>query len=361
MADLPADIITYIGNLMYDKVIVDGKMTTKNDILSKPTWHKFVSMRKSFTPSGLNVDGRVTGDYISTVTGYTGDDAVTYDNPSETKNTTFSWKEHHSGISITHTELKALGFSVSEGSGRIPTRADIMNIGDARFTLIEGLQDKMYDLKEGIEKGFNSLLWDDGTSDTKAFAGLLSILVDDPTAAGTLVGGLSTVSNTWWRNKVNLAVTTSASGQELTEELQRQFRLMMVTGKVPNYIAAGTDFIERYEGELRRNSQYSQNGLAMNGKGNDTAISQTFFKNIPIVHEPRLDAIGTTKGGSTDYAKRAYLIDMDSITLRPMKGEWMKKAIPARPEDKYVWYCGQTSTLALTAKRLESSCVLQIS
>ncbi len=361
MADLPANILTYISNNTYDKVVIKGKKTTKSDIEAKPTWFKFVEMRKNFTSAGLNVDGRVTGDYVSTVTGYTGDDTVTYGNPAETKNTSFAWKEHHSGIAITHTELKALGFSVSESTGRLPTEADIMNIGDAGLVLIDSMMDKMYDLKEGIDAGFNSLLWDDGTTDAKSFAGLLSILVDDPTEAGTLVGGLSTVSNTWWRNKVNLAVTTTASGQELTQELQRQFRQMRVTGRVPNYIAAGTDFLERYEGELRRNSQYSQNGLAMNEKQNDTSIAQTYFKGVPIVHEPRLDAIGTSKGGSTDYAKRAYLIDMDAIKLRPMKGEWMKKAIPARPEDKYVWYCGQTSTMTLTADRLESSCVLQIS
>ena len=72
---------------------------------------------------------------------------------------------------------------------------------------------------EGYSRGMNDFLYGDGTADPNAIAGIQTLIVDDPAATGTTVGGLSTVSNTWWRNRANVAITTSATGQELIETL----------------------------------------------------------------------------------------------------------------------------------------------
>src|SRR3546814_6512100 len=60
-------------------------------------------------------------------------------------------------------------------------------------------QDKLEDMDEGSARSFNNILWKDGTQSSKVFAGIQSIIVDDPTTG--VAAGIDRATNTWWRNR----------------------------------------------------------------------------------------------------------------------------------------------------------------
>ena len=63
------------------------------------------------------------------------------------------------------------------------------NSGRDNIVLANLLEDKIDDMLEGYSRGMNGLLFDDGTTDSSAFAGIRSVILDDPSATGTTVGG----------------------------------------------------------------------------------------------------------------------------------------------------------------------------
>src|SRR3546814_6361856 len=83
-------------------------------------------------------------------------------------------------------------------------------------------------MDEGLARSFNNILWKDGTQSSKVFAGIQSIIVDDPTTG--VAAGIDRATNTWWRNRALVGtnkVTHSTSDQrseEHTSELQSLMR-----------------------------------------------------------------------------------------------------------------------------------------
>ena len=63
------------------------------------------------------------------------------------------------------------------------------------------------------------------------------------------------------------------------------------------------------------------------------------------MYEPMLDDLSLQKYG--------YVLDMNAIKLRDMKGEWMRKHTPKRLVEKYAMYMAITCTGALEARLAE--------
>ena len=72
---------------------------------------------------------------------------------------------------------------------------------------------------------------------------------------------LSNATNTWWRNRANVAITTSATGQELIELLHTEMRQLRRFGGRHNIAVCGSAFPDRLADELRRNGNYTQTGF----------------------------------------------------------------------------------------------------
>jgi hypothetical protein len=87
----------------------------------------------------------------------------------------YPWREHHIGMTLTHTELKIDGISVTDEHGNGETMS---NHSDRDVTvLVNLLEDKLEDFGEQYARTMNTLMWGDGTADAKALAGMLSIIV----------------------------------------------------------------------------------------------------------------------------------------------------------------------------------------
>ena len=343
-----------IANAALDYYIDKGNVYAQT-IQDKPLLASLDGKSKTFPGGKGQVSVAVKGQYTTTVAGYTHNDTVTYANPANIKRANFTWREHHAGISVTLTELKNDGISVVDSLNS----AGVSNhSGRDQTALANLLQDKLEDMMEGYSRGMNTLLWGDGTADAKALAGIRSIIKDDPTTGS--VGGIdqSVAANSWWRNRKNLAITTTTGGVELTEKLNTEMRQLRRYGGRPDIALCGSDFLDRLATELRNKGYFTQNGFA---RRTDIGVGDITLEGVVFKYDPSMDDIGTTLGGTTNFAKRCYIMDSSKIVLRYMEGEKMKRHSPARPADQYVMYRSMTTTGVLTAEQLNCHGVYQFS
>lgn len=356
------DIIANINNSVLENYIKKGTVF-KNNVQNKPMLRAFDAARGSFAGGKDYVSlGVKAGQGGGSLTGYSYDDQVTYYNPATNKRVKYAWKEHHIGITVTHSELKVDGINVVEAGGdQSTTRME----GREKNVLANLLDEKMDDLGEDYAVSLDSLIHGDGTSDTKALAGIGSLILPAP-ASGT-TGGLSRSANAWWRNRAATAANALAGGQgaitsatadggALLAFLQKEYRqyLRYARGGVQHKCFAGSDFIDAMEKELRANGNYTDRGWR-DGPANDGGQATDAgvpFKNWLFVYDPTLDDLS--------LSKRAYIIDMKSIKLMYMNGERMHKHNPARPYDRYVMYNGITTTAVMCAQQLNTSGVIDI-
>jgi len=329
--------------------IVRGKPLSQS-IQEKPLYNGLRSKQKTFPGGKDYISLPVKGDYTTTIQGYSHDETVTYQNPANIKRVQYPWKEIHAGISLTLTELKKNGISVVDTT----TGEDTSEHSELELIQLSNiLEDKLEDMSEGWARGFNSMLWADGTQDSDEIAGIQSIIVDDPTTG--VVGGLNGASFSWWRNRAlvgaNKITSASTNGGVLIQTIQKEYRQLRKFGGNPNVWLAGADFIDALEVELRANGNYSDSGFNQRGK-TEFGMADLYFKGVPIVYDPTLDDLG--------YSKRMYVIDNKHIYLDTMQGEDMRTHTPARPAEKYVLFRAMTYTGGLVCDMRNSSGVYEI-
>jgi hypothetical protein len=363
--------ITNISNAALDYYLDRGDVW-RQSLQKRPLFDKMVS-RKKYFPGGkgdisLAVSGAFgAGGVNDSVKGYTHDDTVVFYTPANIKRANYPWREHHIGLTMTHTELKIDGISVVDpGSNGERTTEHSRR----EMTVLVGLlEDKLFDLGEQYARKFNTLLYGDGVADTKALAGLKLLIADNPTTG--IVGGINraTAGNEWWRNRaytaaMGAAVTGTpalaawgggpiasnvANGGALLQVLQSERRLLTRYGGEPDLFLAGSAFIGAMELEIRANGNYSMTGFT---KSQDGSMGSMQFAGSEVVYDPTLDDMG--------LSKRAYWFDSKKIMLMCMEDEWMHRHTPARPADKFIMYRSITSTCQLVGKQFNSSLVIDI-
>lgn len=345
--------LTNIANAALDYYFEKGKIF-KQAIQAKPLISAMERGAKSFPGGKGDISLAVKGNYGAggtndSLSGYTHDDTLGFYTPSNIDRAAYTWRETHIGMTLTHTELKIDGISVTETAGNTGTRNHSRREMTALANLLE---DKTEDLGEQYLRGLNTMLWGDGTADAKGFAGIQSIIVDDPTAVGT-VGGIDQVANTWWRNRSNVGspVTSAATnGGVLMQFLQGEMRQLRRYGRGPNLILAGSDFIDALETEMRANGYYSQTGFT---SGGDVTVGQLSVGGVGNVqYDPTLDDVS--------MAKRAYFIDTRAIFLMKMDNEWRRQHTPARPSNQFVMHRSITSTGQVVCSQRNTSAVYAI-
>jgi hypothetical protein len=323
-------------------------------IQEKPTWAKLLKGKKTFPGSRGEIKKNVKGKYTSSFQGYSGDDTVTYRNPANIKQATAPWFELHAGLSCTYTELKSNGISVNNTNGDSTSRHS-----DAAMSIVSDvLKDKMDDLDEGTTRSINDMAWKDGTQDSKAFPGITSIIVDDPTT-GTCMGlDRSTLvderGNYYWRNRALVGsskITASATDQTLTRTLKSELRQLRRFGGSPSLWVSGSAALGKLEMEAYSKGYLTQTGFT----DGDTSIQ---VPNVMIpglgrcIYDPTLDDLSRS-----DYM---YLIDTKHLYLMVMQNEEFKQHSPERPPEKYVLYKGLTWTGCLYADQMNCHGVYQV-
>ena len=297
--------------------------------------------------------------------GYTHNDTVGFFTPANITRGNYPWREHHLGLTLTHTELKMDGISVVDTNGE-----NTVEHTDREETVLVNLfQDKLFELGEQYARGMNGLLWGDGIADAKALAGMQFLISDDPSVG--IVGGLdqALAANSWWRNRARTtafgvavggnpplgvhggdSITSDpANGGALITILQTEYRQLIRYGGKPTMALCGSDFIGAMEMEVRANGNYSMTGFS---SSKDVAVGQLSYMGTNFTYDPTLDDLGRSKF--------CYWFDPKKIFLVQMTDEWRKDHTPARPANQFVLYKSITSTGQMVATQRNSSIVLEI-
>lgn len=328
----------------------EKKRVHDQSIQDKPLLRALNAKNKTFPGGKEFITGFAKGDYTTNIMGFAHDDEVSYQNPANLKEFKYPWMLIHAGISMTMHELLKNGISISDmnnGKGESNhSKAELIQ-------LVNILEDKMDDMEEGMERGFNRMYWQDGSQDPKEIPGITSFILDNPTSA-TVVGGIDQVANPWWRNRANVGFSQGSTPGDLTVTnlLQKEVRQLRRYGGKPSRGFAGSDFLEWMEKEVRSKGNFTMTGWSKGGTI-DMSTADLAFKGIEFEYDPTLDDLGK--------AKYLYLLDMSSIERRPMTGEDMKKHNPARPENKYVLYRAKTYVGGLICKQRNGNGVYSIS
>lgn len=342
-----ADELANIANTTMD-FYIKGQALAQT-MQERPLLKSLKGMQKTFPGGKGNIARNVKGAYSTAFAGYTHNDSVAYVNPANTKQVAFPWRELHAGISLTHTELKIDGISVVDDNG-----AETAQHSDREVTAITNLlEDKLDDLTEGGARSFNSICWQDGTQDAKAFGGVLSFLTDTPAVGVT--GGLDRATAAYWRHRALVGankIAASAANQTLSKTLRSEVRQLRRFGGKPTLLLCGSGFLDALELEVSEKGVYTQQGFANNGK-NDIGMSDIAMRGAgTFVYDPTLDDLG--------LSKRCYFIDPRHMYLMVMEGEDMKQHTPARPADKYVLYRGVTWTGGMVVDQLNCHGVYEV-
>ena len=109
-----SDEIANINNAVLE-TFIDRGTVFKQNVANKPMLEAFNAAAGKFTGGKDNVSFAVkAGQGGGSLQGYSGDDQVSYYNPTGIKRARFPWKEHHIGMVVTMTELKIDGINVTE-------------------------------------------------------------------------------------------------------------------------------------------------------------------------------------------------------------------------------------------------------
>lgn len=320
---------------------------TKQD---RPLLDALRAAEKSFPGGKEYIDVRVKGNSQTTIQGFAHKDTVTYGNPTGTKTAKAAYKLIHAGIEISMDELVRAGITVSDSTTGKGERTIEQS---EKIRLANMLDEKVLDMQDGTDRDMNAMYWGDGTADPKLIAGLRSFILDDPTAVGSTLG-IDRVANTFWRNRVSLALVANAANaadQVLVTKLQKEWRQLRRYGGKPNLVLAGSDFIEQMERELRAKGNYTLEGWTSKGK-TDASLADVSFKGVNFQYDPTLDDLG--------YAKRCYVLDTSHIYPMYVEGENWKKHNPARPASQYVIYKAHTYVGGLICDQLNTNGVYSI-
>jgi hypothetical protein len=354
------DEVSNINASALETYIDKGKVW-KQDVANKPMLEAFNAKAGKFVGGNINVNFAVSSGYGGgTLAGYTHNDQLTYYNPVGTKRTQWPWKEHFLGMVVSHTELKIDGIDVTEDGADQSTREMPGREAQALANLLDEKNEKL-----GADYAFSldRLVHGDGAGDTKALAGIASIILPVPNAGST--GNLSRTANTWWQNRAATAAYGGAGGQGaitsastgggvLITFMDKELRQLnkYKNGSTDIRFFAGSAFIDAYKAELRANGWYTHTGWS--GGAPDGSMSDPKHAGIQLIWDPTLDDLS--------LSKRCYAIDMSraGVRLLYMDGQRMKKHNPARPYDRMTMYNGLSMTGVMVAKQLNTSGVYDI-
>ena len=331
---------------------IDRGTVYSQTLQDKPLLAAMDKKAKTFPGGKGNISAAVKGVYTTTAAGYTHDGTVSYATPANIQRVNYAWKEHHAGITLTHTELKHDGISVVDSSESASTSSHTNREATMLANLLE---DKLEDMMEGYSRSMNSFLLDDGSNDANALTGIQAIIKDTP-GGSTTTGGLSNSTNTWWRNRASLDIAVTSGGTELIELMHTELRQLRRYGGKPDLAICGSAFLDRLANELVKNGNFSQNGYNSRGS-TDISIADIHYGGLNFVYDPSMDDLSIS---GKEPNKRCYIIDTNKICMYYMEGEKMKRHNPARPAEKYVMYRAITSTCQLVATQLNSSGVYEI-
>ena len=334
-----AEQISYAGKAAIDYIVRKKPEDLYNT--DRPLLKKLQATKKQFPGAKqyINEKLRITND--SNFQWFGPDEQVDYNRKRTLEEANFAWGSAHDGFALTEEELLQNYITVTDDRNNAPTTSE-------KHQFINLMQENTETLMLGFKEKFDYELHLDGTQDADSIPGLDAFVPVDPTT-GT-IGGIdrSVAGNEFFQSQVKLdsAIAT------LIEDMEVMWRdCTRVGGNTPNFILAGSVFIDAYRAATKLDVARQMNIGNRGGVSMDPAVNDLYFKGVQLIWDPVMDDLEAALSPTQEWDSRCYFLNTRYIKLRPAQGQDMVVRRPPRAYDRYTHYWGLTWRGAMTITR----------
>lgn len=315
---------------------------------------KFLKDKKKEAPGGKQyIVEQLRKSYGSNFQWYNGSAIVTYNRRVSIEQASYAWRSCHDGLALDEDRLMQNGIIMTDSSG--PSTAT-----DAeKFQFTNLMEEQTEILRLGFQEQFSYQLHLDGTQSTDAIAGLDSLISSAPTSG--VVGGIdrAVAANAYWRNNVSTGLTTTTTTGTILNQMEIQFRQCTRNGGRPDFMMAGSNFIDGYRNFLT--NTYGRMDYGPGGfKTVEGGTKVMSFQEVDIQWSPEFQELDARYAPSIPWEKRLYMINSKTVKLRPLQGNDMITRKPPRAYDRYEYYWGLSWKGALTMDRSNANAFLSL-
>lgn len=326
----------YMRNIPVDQVATD-----------RPLLKMLLKGRKTFLGARQNIVENVRTNYSSNFSWAHGETPVSFNKRHTTEQAAYPWRRAVDGLYLDHDRLFHAGIKVREGE-----RGAYKLEQNEKVQLLNLMDEQMHVLREGFMEKLDMELHRMGIHSADAISGLDAIISTTPTA-GT-VGGINAATATYWRNHAKTGIAPA----NLAREMEIAWRACIRSAGAPNFILAGSDFIDAYRSQanltLNANSAGAKTVDLSVGSGISTGL---YFKNVEILWSPQFETLQAIESAPVDWNKRCYFINTKHLKLRD---DDMDIVTPVRPHNTLAMYVMVNLRIALTCSQRNAHAVLAI-
>lgn len=315
----------------------------------RPFLNMLLKGKKPFGGAKQNIVEQIRKDYGSNFAWAYGESKVTFNKRDTLEQAAFPWRRAVDALYIDFDTLFSNGIDVKEGGHgayRLETneKVQLTNLLDEQITA----------LREGFMKSLDLHVHRDGTQSTDAVVGLDALIPLDP-STGTL-GGIDRAANSYWRNYTDVNIEAAT----MLNQMEKAWRECYRHGGTPDYIFAGSGFIDAYRNCLQPMMQYNVRAGSVataDGGVGDGSRTGLFFKGKEILWDPTFDDLDAADTPATKWATRCYFVNSKTLKWRDNGYDIIT---PVRPHDTLCLYEMINMRCAVTISRPNANAVLAL-
>ena len=316
-----------------------------------PLFRKLMSKRKPFLGAKQNIVAQIRKSHDSNFAWAYGEEPVAFNKRNTIEQAAFPWRRAVDGFYIAHDTLFSNGIKVREGE-----RGAYKLESSERVQLTNLLNEQMDAFRTGFTEKLSLELHRDGTSSEDAVTGLDALVSTTPETG--VVGGIDRATATYWRNNAEKSIAATTAGA-LATAMEKQWRNCIRNGGSPDFILAGSDFIDAYRQYavmVTNNADAGKVKTVDAGVGSGTSTG-LYFKGVEIVWDPQFEQLDALESPEVSWEKRCYFINTKYIELHD---DTIDIVSPTRPYNILALYQMVNLRLALVMKRANAHAVLSI-
>lgn len=342
---ISAPDLQYLGKVSLDAYM---RKTVVDQIgVEKPFLKKLMQKKKILLGAKQNVVVNVRKSHDENFAWAYGETAVGFNKRQTTDQAAFPWRRAVDGFYITHDTLFGAGIKVREGE-----RSQFKLEQAEEVQLLNLMDEQMDAFREGFEKKLNIELLRNGSSSADAVTGLDGLITTAP--ATGIVGGIDRATAAYWRNNASTAVAQAG----LLDAMEAQWRNCIRHGGSPDFILAGSAFIDAYRKTLTVTHNADAGAVKRIDGGVGSGVNTgLYFKGVEIIWDPNFETLDALDAPVIPWEKRCYFLNTRHIDLRD---DDMDIVSPTRPHNVLAVYHMINLRLALVLKRANAHAVLSV-
>ncbi|NLC23171.1 MAG: phage major capsid protein [Oxalobacter sp.] len=341
--------LQYLGKTTLDEFMRNAPVDQVS--VDTPLLKKLMERRKTFLGAKQNVVVNIRKSHDSNFAWAYGEAPVSFNKRQTTDQAAFPWRRAVDGFYISHDTLFGNGIKVREGE-----RREYKVEKNEKVQLLDLLNEQMEAFRIGFNEKLSLELHRDGTASADAVTGLDSLIALNP--ATGIVGGIDRSIATYWRNNAATGIASTTAGA-LATAMEAQWRKCIRNGGSPDFILAGSSFIDAYRQYAVTVTNNTNAGKVKRidagvGSGTSTGL---YFKGVEIIWDPQFEALDALDSPTTPWEKRCYFINSKFMEFRD---DDLDIVSPTRPYNILALYQMINMRVALVLKRANAHAVLSI-